>query len=410
MFQAAKTAGKALLWILVFALSGLPAVFMNHVYGYLPVLFLAFLLLLSAIGLQLIKAGVSVESDFAGCECERGKAVQIGFSIANRSFLLCPKATAHVYISDLFGGDDAVMDTFFTMAARDSTRFSFDMDMPHIGVYQVGLKGIDIYDFLGIFRRKLPVSGNFQVYSKPKVHDMDEVGFSMEAQAESVRNTNQVFSQGSDYTGVRDYALGDPIKQIHWKLSAHTSNYMTKIFDSSRQTDFTVILDFAAGGGGSREEWMDINDCLIETALSLLDAISRQHTEYALLYSGKDGEVRRKIPKGREDDLELIQDFAFIHPGAPLSFPDAGQIIREEGSRSNRSTNLLVCTSHVTDALVQELLQVKRQRRSPMLFYIIPAKKNRREVEDMKAPLRRLEEADIPYRMVSTAAQERSGE
>lgn len=402
--------GKIFLWILVFAAAAIPAVFMDHVYGYLPLLFLVILIGSSVACMQVIKAGVSVQSEFTDHTCERGKAVQVGFRIENRSFLLCPKASANIHISDLFGGEDAVMDTYFTMAPRDHTKFAFDMDMPHVGVYQVGLKQMEVYDLLGVFRKKLPVDGLFEVYCKPVIYPIEENEFSQEAQAVSNRDTKQTMSTGTDYTGVRDYAMGDPMKQIHWKLSAHSLNYMTKLFDSSQQTNFAVILDFAAQKNKDREELMDLNDCLIETALSLVDAIARQHTEYALLYGSKDNEIKRKMPKGRENDLELIQDFAFIMPDVPSTFPDAERIVQEEGRRSNRSTNLLVCTSYVTDALIQELLRVKRQRRSPMLYYIIPAGKSSREIQDLKAPLRQFEEASVPYRLITTAVQERGGQ
>jgi uncharacterized protein (DUF58 family) len=392
----------------VFGIAAVPAVFMNSIYGYLPVLFLALLVLLSLLGLQMMKSKISVESDFSDCECERGKSVKIGFHIANRSFLLCPKVVAKIYVSDLFGKEDGLLDTYFTMIPKDSTEFGFDMDMPHIGVYQVGLKEVEVFDFTGFFKKTLPIRGEFEVYSKPRRYDIEETQFSQEAQAEAMQDTKQAIVNGSDYTGVREYTLGDSMKTIHWKLSAHSRDYMTKIYESSRQTDFAVVLDFAATKNKDSEVLMDLNDCLIETALSLVTAISRQHTRISLIYCNKDMQVMSKTALSQENDMDLVKDFAVITPEPTAEFPDAAALVQEESSRANRSTNLIVCTSRVTEELVQELLRVKRQRRSPMLYYIVPAGLNSREQENLKAPLRQLEEASVTCHMVTTAAVERS--
>ena len=80
---------------------------------------------------------------------------------------------------------------------------------------------------------------------------------------------------GTDYVGVREYELGDSTKQIHWKLSAHSINYMTKLSESSKQSDFAVVLDTAANEA-DREELMTIYDTLVETVFSVLEELSHR--------------------------------------------------------------------------------------------------------------------------------------
>ncbi len=207
---------------------------------------------------------------------------------------------------------------------------------------------------------------------------------------------------GLDYIGVRDYEPGDPMKQIHWKLSAHTLSYLTKLSESTRQSEYVVALDFSANEA-DREELMDLYDALIETAFSLLEELSRREVTYSLIYLDKDGELRRSVPRGRETDMEFIRRFGLITPDPDPDYTDGARIVQEEAGMPNRSTNLLVCSSRVTTDLIQELISVKQQRRSPELYLIYPERLTQREREDLTAPLRLLDEAKIPWHPVSTA-------
>lgn len=392
---------KALLLLIVLALAGLPAVFMNTAYGYLPLLLLAVLLLLSVLCLFVLGRGLSARASGADVQCRRGKSVEIALQLVNRSRLFCPKATAYIYISDLFGIRGAMRALPFAIAGKGTVDFGFEMEMPHVGCFSVGLDHVEIYDFFGVFRKRVPVSGRFSAVITPRVRTMDGVHIADDVLTEASKETKISVVGGTDYTGVRAYALGDPMKQIHWKLSAHTREYVTKIQESNRQQEFAVILDFVTGAAG-RERLMDLNDCLIETALSLIAEIAAHDAGYALLYADKSGTPVRTVPLGRDDDAALVRSFALIGPEHDETFPDACQLLQQESQGQNRSSNVAVVTSRVTAELIQELLRVKQQRRSPELYFVIPAEWGSRERENACAPLRQLDDAEVPYFVVST--------
>lgn len=404
-----STAGKTLLTLLVLAVTALPAVFMNSLCGYLPILFVVILLLLSAGCLFLLRRRVSVVTGLQDLECVRGKAVDVGLQLRNDSRLACPRASASLFISDLFGGMDARREIPFSLAGRDTVDLGFGMDMSHVGLYSVGLEQIRLWDFCGLVSCRIPVEGRFTAFVMPRIRPMDEFELSEDAMAETDMDTRVTVVGGMDYTGVRDYTPGDPMKQIHWKLSAHTRSYMTRLQESSRQQEFAVLLDFAADACSDRERLMDFNDCLIETALSLIAEISTHEAGYALLYTDKSGHIARTVPRGRENDMELLRAFAGITPAPPGDFPDAAQILRQESRQQNRAASVLVITTRPTPELLEMLLQVKRQRRSPVLYYIYPASWNSRELEDAVAPLRQLHDADVPYFLLSTAVNREGG-
>lgn len=393
---------KGIAGLFVFLAVLLPAVYTSSVYGYFPALFLLFSLLLSFICLQIAGKKILIESDFKNSECERGKQVSLGLSITNCSRIMCPGAAAGLFISDLFGLEDAVKKVYFTLTPGEKNQFGFDMDMPHIGLYHVGINNMEILDFFGVFRKKIPLAKEFDVYVTPRIIPLEDRIKATHTTAEASRDTRNIVRNGMDYTGVREYEIGDSMKQIHWKLSAHSLTYMTKLQESSRQMDFSVILDFAAEPNTDRNTLMDLNDCLIETALSLVDNIARHHTSYSLLYCNKNLQISRITPKGREDDLTMLRDFCVITPDPDEHYPDASFILQEEGSRSNSSSNVLVCTSRVTEALIQELLSVKQQKRNPVLYQIVPAGFSVKQLRPLETALARLEEAGIGHCFIYT--------
>ena len=396
------SAGKTLLLLLLLTGAALPAVFMNSVYGYLPVLTLLILLILSGICLLVLRRrmDVEIEDGRETVQCVRGGSVDVGMRVRNRSMLACPKAVANVFISDLFGGSDSLKTVLFSIGSRETVPFAFDMDMTHIGMYTIGFQTVELYDFFGAFRLRVPVEKALTALVTPRLRDMEELQISDEQLAESSTDTRITVVGGTDYTGVRDYVPGDPMKQIHWKLSAHSREYVTKIQESSRQQEFVVILDFAALPGQDRERRMDLNDCLIETALSLIQEISRHDAGYALLYINRNHGVERAIPAGEDSWLSLLQSFAYITEDENGEFPDACQIIRQESRGANRCANVLTVTSRVTPELIQELQRVRNQRRNPALYAVIPAVWTSREREQFAAPLRLLDEQEIPYYLV----------
>ena len=387
--------------VLVFLLLMLvPARYLNTIYGYIPFLFVFFVLIISNLGMLVLRKSIVVESDFNDAECERGTPVRVSLKIRNKSIFVCPKARAVIYISDIFGSsdDETVMD--FTMAARAVNDFSFDMDMTHIGSYHVGVKSLAVYDMTGIFRLNVPVEGTFRVNVNPRVRDLSEMEISDDVMAESENDTKKSIVGGMNYTGVREYEFGDSMKQIHWKLSAHSPTYMTKINESNRQSDYVVIIDFAAPDYET-EELMDVNDCLIETAVSALDMLAVEDVSYSLIFIDRSRDMQRVVPAGRDYD-GLVRDFGVITPDPDPGYPDGTKLLIDEGAMLNRSANVILCTSRATDALIQELINVRQQKRFPELFYVIPERFNSREREKLEAPLEELSNAGITYHVVST--------
>jgi uncharacterized protein (DUF58 family) len=213
-------------------------------------------------------------------------------------------------------------------------------------------------------------------------------------------------NDGFDYTGVREYAMGDSMKKIHWKLSAHSNDYMTKINEVGLKSDLAVILDMAADKYPA-EQLLSINDGIVETAASLLLTAEKRDIDCVLLYPDKEKQVRALFPKTQQDYAELIRRMVPITPNPKPGFLDAQEILTQEMEGANKRANLLVVTSRVTDGLLDTLTTIRGQQRNPLLFCVMPTNVTANERKEIQARFLGLDDAGIPYRVLTAADAER---
>ncbi len=126
--------------------------------------------------------------------------------------------------------------------------------------------------------------------------------------------------------------------------------------------------------------------------------------EYSLLFVGKNRELARVFPKGRPDFENLVRLLPGAETDSPADIPDGASILAKEGRLGNRSANIILCTSQITNHLIQELINIKQQQRNPMLYYIIRPDVNLRALEDLKAPLQVLDDYNVLYHLVKAEA------
>ncbi len=399
--NAVHAAGVAVVLLLLL----IPARYSNKVYAYFP-FFTVLLLVAASVGLTFyIRKSIRVDSAFADAECDRHAQVPMGLQIYNDSLLICPRAIAYLYISDLIGGTDSIMKNTFTMAAKSASDFAFDLRMDHIGEYRAGVKSMEIYDLLGLFRFPLGVSKDLNVMVMPAERENLGIHLSARSLSESTEQKSTAISDGFDYSGVREYAIGDSMKRIHWKLSAHSPNYMTKITEMSMRNDMVIIID-KNGPQADAETLACLYDAVVETALAFAKAAVQDDAEFYMMYTDKEGGASSFVPRHRADVRELIRRMAVISTDRDPERIDGAGLLRKEAMLSGGSANVIVCTSLLTNELITELINVRQSGRNAYLMFILPHEYDRVAREEATRPLNALNEYDITCRVLSADAAE----
>ncbi len=392
-----KTAGRVILALLVTAFLLLPAIYTNSVFGYLPILFTLFLLLASGLYLYFMRKAISITADHGLTHATRGETVKVDLNIRNNSFLVCTKAKADIYVEDYLGSVNSFAETIFSIDSKSNADFGFDVAMDHIGVYKAGIRNMHIFGLLGVLSLNIPFESEFEVVVLPNVHE-EEGDLSAESLTESADASSFVENDGSDYTGVRDYAFGDPMKRIHWKLSAHSNGYMTKITETGRKSDMAVILDMKAVKQ-STEELLTLADGIVETGVSLIKSAQNQDIEHVLLYPDRDCQIVAAQPRNDSDYAELVRRLHPISFQTRDGFPDAVNIVRQEGQAANKAANVLVVTSNPDSTLLDTLVEIKNQQRNPMLYVILPPGSNADDRKKAAAGFGSLEDSGIYFEL-----------
>lgn len=403
--RAGKGALKVLAILAVLFALILPAVFTNSIFGYFPLLVTFFLLALSGLYLYIMRKSIVIDAEHRDIEVERGEKVRVDLGIRNKSFLVCIKAKADIYVQDYLGEDDSRTEAIFSIDSRSQADFGFDVLMEHLGQYTAGIRNMHIYGLLGLVSVPIPFDTAFHVLVLPKIHEEEET-----LHAESITDSPNASSfkegDGFDYTGVREYAMGDSMKKIHWKLSAHSKDYMTKINEVGLKSDLAVILDMAADEYPA-PQLLSICDGLVETAASLLLTAEKQDIDSVLIYPDKDRQIATLFPKTQQDYAELIKQMAPITPDPYPGFLDAQELLSIEMTGANQRANLLVVTSRVTDGLLDTLTTIRGQQRNPLLYCIMPTNVTANERKEIQARFFGLDDAGIPYKVLTAADAER---
>lgn len=95
---------------------------------------------------------------------------------------------------------------------------------------------------LGLFVRQVPVPLNKQLLVFPPIHPVGELDPSGLNRSSGEDSMDQV-GTGGDFRGVRDYAEGDPIRLIHWKVSARREVPVVKEFHSEAVRSVVLTLE-----------------------------------------------------------------------------------------------------------------------------------------------------------------------
>lgn len=394
-----KKVYKVLIVLFVVFVLIFPAVFTNSVFGYLPIFVVSLTFLTSLIYLLIMKRSISISTEGgADGTAVRGSTMNVKLRVKNNSFLVCSKAKADVFIQDYLGSNDSTTETIFSIDRNSDAEFGFDIKLDHVGIYTAGIKNMHVFGLLGLFTINIPFETVFTVTVLPKEHE-EETELNAEMLTDSADAASFSENDGFDYTGVREYVQGDSMKKIHWNLSAHSMGYMTKINEMGKKSDMSVVIDPVADKYDN-DDLLGINDCLVETAISLMKSAERQDIDRRLIYVDKKMQAKSMLPKSRYDYIELLKKMYIITCNPPEYLPDSARILEEESSYANRSANIIVLTSKITESLLNEVTSCQANMQNVIVYYVVPPSAAADDIKHARGALRGLDSSGVSYEII----------
>lgn len=108
---------------------------------------------------------------------------------------------------------------------HDAGTIEIPVDTSHCGAYSYKFTKLQVYDLLGFFHFDRRINRQYEILIKPEPEIPDIMPNTYGFKAKNLRRSKQPVSEIYD---IRDYQPGDPVKSIHWKMSAKKDKILVK--------------------------------------------------------------------------------------------------------------------------------------------------------------------------------------
>lgn len=374
--------------------------------GWLPLFSFIFVIGIAYVYIRVAASSLQYLERSKDARCTRGEKIPFAIDFENKGFLVLLNVQAELFVADAAGDVAKSTVTTFSLGPHKTCSVPFDVPFDHIGVFSAGLKEIVITDFLGLFQRRIVAEKQSLICVMPNVPQLGKMEFSDDSDVENFKMLKTALADSLDYAYVRDYEPGDPLKTIHWKLSARTGDYLTRLFEKTISPGVVVLIDFYCPGADV-DESMALRDAVIESALSVADFAKSKGMDTDIRYTNRFGENMVMGTWNDEAVLKLVREM----PGS-VSDPDLEEKtlkhLQELAMNNRLQNNIVICSANVDEKLVGTVIASKQLRKNPFLVSVIPHRLVDRDREKHVSNLASLDAYSIGNCII-TASDELSG-
>lgn len=267
-------AGRRILWgILLAGALGL-YLFANSA-GTLCVLLAAALPLLSAISLLLPRQISIILS--APETVERGE--QIACTLTVSSSGIPAQFELAVEAENGFTGELSTQ-VIPLFVKKGPVSLSWQLAETHSGIIRLSCSYVREFDSFGLFSRKRTCAAQAEITLRPQTFPVS-VCLNQAAEVlldSEIYSTQKAGNDPGETFRIREYVPGDPIRQIHWKLSEKTGTLMVREFGLPAMN--RLLLVFLPDKSLLSEQL----DTMLDTMVSISSELLRQELPHTLLY------------------------------------------------------------------------------------------------------------------------------
>lgn len=320
-------------------------------------------LLLGFAASKLIKAKMEYRVLYA----EKMEAFTVSLKLTNRFIIpIAPAGTIGYFplrSTSLFEYQNILM----SISPFSTVNINFSTPIKLRGVYDCGIEKIETYDFLRLFKFTRKIEQYEKIVILPRKHIISPVRdiSSSDSETESVNNFS--FEKNS-FTNIREYIPGDPVKHIHWKMSAKQDKLMVKQFEQSIGGTAIAIADLNEYSPFD-EENAEKSDCIIETLIAInMMLINERQSCLNLWYSPLTKTCEQRLVKNN-DDFSLFYNAMSILPRQQDTFlPE--NLVKSIGEVPTDSGSVYFITSQLRNDFISIIsgIELFRNKKIRILF------------------------------------------
>lgn len=294
-------------------------VFSSFYGGYVPGVIRYFLLLvplLSLIYVTLVYVRIRFHQEISSETAIKGETMQYSYKLKNSDLI------PYLDIRLVFRDKQSRIDESEVQQRRSLMPYKTDshhttINCQYIGTYNVGIAGMEIYDFFHIFRIHYRCRKPLKLHVKPALIRANSL------KPYIIMNENDSnygrFTSSNEMLGcnVRNYVAGDSIRRIHWKNSAKKNELVTRQYESSVEERTAVILDTHLSQF-EYDKRIETADLILQTGVILADYFCRNNLALNIYYDTRNGgeTVQVNSEKGFRDLYDKCPDINMLVRGS----------------------------------------------------------------------------------------------
>lgn len=238
---------KRVAWLLLLSAALLMYLFENNSGTRILLAALVLLPLGSGVALLLTRPKLTARLEMPET-LNRGEGVLCALSLENGAMLPLSCVRGRLEICNLLTGEQSELVFTSAVGARGREVIRFSLEAAHCGTLTVQLGGLQMIDFFGLFSRRAACRAGRTAVVPPVTGPVE---LSMADTADFLLDGRQYSPQKPGYDPsetfrVREYAPGDPIRQIHWKLSQKIDTVLVRDFGLPVVDRMLLLLETTA--------------------------------------------------------------------------------------------------------------------------------------------------------------------
>ena len=232
--------------------------------------------------------------------CVAGQSTSISLNVRRLlpGAALCGALCAHERLS----GEDLLRPVCLSAPS-----VSFALPAAHCGVTEWTLRDASVQDLFGLCRFSALPCEAAHTLVLPQLFPMQvsfSAGEAVSAQGEQWSSSRPGFDPSETFS-LRPYMPGDPIRQIHWKLSSKTDTLMLRELGLPVTEETLLLLDTAAPAGTVDAAALD---AAVTALLSLSCALAAQGTAHSVGWRASPSGDLRLCEVRRDSDFSALQE------------------------------------------------------------------------------------------------------
>lgn len=273
--------------------------------------FLAFEILTAAVMLGIViylrrHIKVGLESQIP--VVHKGEDMEISVRVKNSGKLPVSRIILWMAYENEYSGVRAKEPVYLSVSANSEASVVYRASAHYCGKVDFYFVKGRVWDYLGLFSRKLKCDAEVQINVLPNIYEMhvevSERTRNFLAEGEEYKQ-NQSGDDPAEILDVREFRDGDTLQRVHWKLSAKNDDLMTKEFSSPIGCNVLLLLELSHKTGIAYG--MKRMDAFMEVTASLLFSLCQAKVFFcAAWYDEEYGRILRQFVRKEEDVYEVI--------------------------------------------------------------------------------------------------------